>query len=169
MGKQMKVYVAGGSHAFDRAIAACHMGNLRGAGVDVTLDWTVIMDVPDSELSDDTLASRASAARDAIVRADVVWLIVPAYPSKGSWVEFGYALGLGKLTLVSGDLRSCLFTSLASAAYRSPFDALASIIERARCLAGDVRYTGPDRGRLEERPATKAEENDKDEFPTGGM
>lgn len=160
MGKQMKVYVAGGSSAIDREVVFAYMGKLRESGVELTLDWVTIMACkPDSELSDETLAAHAAADRDAIVRADVLWLIVPAYPSKGSWVEFGYALGAGKLTLVSGDLRSCLFTQLAAATYRTHHEALEAIVERARCLAGDMRL---DQGPLT-RPATKAEENDKDE------
>jgi hypothetical protein len=194
MGKQMKVYVAGSSTGFDRIAVATFMLALQDAGVEVTLDWPALMNssAPDADLSDETLSTRAGMIRDAIARADVVWLLVPSLPSKGSWVEFGYGLGLGKLTVVSGYMRSCLFTSLASATYSSHYEALDSIVERAKCLAGDVRYTGPDRARMdgaitrrdggahyvgqreyrknldqgpvEPRPATKTEKNDADEF-----
>lgn len=102
--RRPRVYIAGGSS--ERLTVVRPLIELaRVLGVDVVHDWTAdpgwdLGRMPTSE------EFRESALRDldAIRRADVVWLVVPAQKSEGAAAEIGYALALKKRLIVSGEV-----------------------------------------------------------------
>jgi nucleoside 2-deoxyribosyltransferase len=119
----VRIYLAGAS----ANIAVCEywMAQLRTRGHTITLDWTVPIREnaaagrTDAALSVVEKRHYARADLDAIKSADMVWVLAPAGPSTGAWVEMGYALALRPTSLapwlvVSGPHDRCIFASLAS-------------------------------------------------------
>jgi hypothetical protein len=131
----VRVYIAGGS---SERLTVCRPLIERAIefGVDVTADWTRdpgwdLGRMPHAE------EFRESAERDldAIRRADVVWLVVPAQKSEGAAAEIGFALGLGKRLVVSGEIGARNIFALC-ASPGDTFDrhenALAHVVELSR-------------------------------------
>ena len=82
---------------------------LRVRGWEVTHDWTID---PGYDAPPSTNSKRRSACLDldAVARAEVVWIVAPREKSEGAAVEFGFARGLRKKTVVSGaDCTRCIF------------------------------------------------------------
>ena len=92
--RMLQVYVAGASQDIPRAKAI--MQALRGTGMaEITHDW-----IPDIENSpgDENLTPeqhRPFAEKDVqgVIKADMLWLLTPEFPSSGAWVELGVAIG----------------------------------------------------------------------------
>lgn len=131
----MKVYVAGASA--ERADVAKYMQRLRDTGIEVALDWAAEIDA-NGGLSNEGLTEKqrlgaAVADRDAVLCADVLWLMVPRTASVGAWVELGVAIGANVtrdnlseifdnsgadiMTVVSGAYDKSIFTALADRVY----------------------------------------------------
>jgi hypothetical protein len=106
----LAVYIAASSREADRVRRAQAMVQERGWTL--TLDWlseieaNLVRGVRDMELSLDEQRRHAQADLDAIRRADAVWLLAPAEPTKGAWVELGYALARSRPVVVSGPTSS---------------------------------------------------------------
>jgi nucleoside 2-deoxyribosyltransferase len=108
-----KVYVAGSSAELERCEAA--IARLERAGVHVTSTWPIV--VRDAGAGNPRDASRdrrrlLSVSDLGQVRdADLVWVLVPPLdcPTRGAWLEAGYAHGLGKLVVFSGDTLQSIF------------------------------------------------------------
>ena len=102
----MRIYVAASSREADRVRAAQRM--LREAGHTLTLDWLTIIErvvatgVRECDLPDHEAIAHALLDLDAIRDADAVWLLAPELPTKGAWVELGFAVGIGKPIVISG-------------------------------------------------------------------
>jgi hypothetical protein len=94
----LRVYVAAGSLEAERA--ALWIERLRAAGVEITFDWTpeVIGGAADSRNPE-----VAAAELNAVVRAEVVWFLVPMTGSSGGGFELGFAYrGNQQTTICSG-------------------------------------------------------------------
>lgn len=111
-----KVYVAGSSAELDRAERA--IADLEARGVAVTSTWP--RSVTNVGESNPAHASRSDRARWAITclhevrEADLVWMLVPsrAHPTRGAWLEAGYALARGKVVVFSGETAQSIFGAL---------------------------------------------------------
>jgi hypothetical protein len=112
------VYVAASSDELGRAAIA--MLAVRNEGWRVAEDWVAtIREVGVANPADASQAARAGWSRDALegVRfAQAVWLLAPEVGhARGAFVEFGYALALGRPVIVSGRRHACsIFTALAT-------------------------------------------------------
>jgi len=125
----MKCYVAGASA--ERGEVSKYMQLLRDAGIAITLDWIALID-EDGGVSNEGLTSvrrhqLAKADLQGVADADVVWLMVPRNYSAGAWVELGYALGIEKIVVASGNYERSIFTSKCHCEFSSHDDALAWI------------------------------------------
>lgn len=119
----MKVYVAGGSSERLTVVQPL-IDRLIAAGVEVTFDWTRCgeWDRPGDEVA---WFAAASADERGVHVADVVWLVMPGQKSEGSACEWGMALALKKVCIVSGATGSRnIFTTLASRAFHDHEEAL---------------------------------------------
>jgi nucleoside 2-deoxyribosyltransferase len=111
----VKVYIAASSREPERVRAAQRM--LTELGIELTLDWltsieaNLALGLRDSDLSIADQRQHANADLLAVEQADVLWLLAPKEPTKGAWIELGYALGHGTPVLVTGDA-SCIFLTL---------------------------------------------------------
>jgi len=95
-----RIYVAGGSS--ERLAVRGWIERLTATGLyEVTHDWTrsAGYDRPRSERDDDESATSDS---QGVIRANVVWFLVPDDLSEGLHYEAGLARGLGKTTVASG-------------------------------------------------------------------
>ncbi len=102
-----RIYVAGGSD--ERLQVRALIERLKKRGWEVTHDWTKD---PGYDAPPSTSSKRRSAAMDlqAVACADVVWIVAPREKSEGAAVEFGFARGCRKRTVVSGpDCTRCIF------------------------------------------------------------
>ena len=112
----LRVYVAGSSKERERVRAA--MDAVRAMGAEVTYDWTQAIEetaargLTDADLSDVEQLCHAHRDEDAIVRADYVWLLIPAEKSEGAHYELAWAIAHRKRVVASGPRRP-LFTSRA--------------------------------------------------------
>jgi len=136
----MRVYVASGSD--NRALATAYMERLRAAGVELTLDWAKLIDQHGGKanrgLSDDVRLQVAEDEVDAVERASLFWLIIPAGASCGCWFEFGIARSLPvPILVVSGDFEKSIFTALADNLFATHDEACKFVIDSAR--AWDAR------------------------------
>lgn len=108
----LSVYIAASSREVERVQAAQRAVAERGW--DLTLDWlspmleNIAAGRLDSSLSDAEAAQYAVDDLMAIDSADVVWFLCPGQPTKGAYVELGYALGRGIPVVCSG-ARSSIF------------------------------------------------------------
>ena len=118
MGK-LKVYVAGSvRERIERAIPV--IAQLRAAGVEITLDWTIDIDPSANEASSDAdvpdVIRRRAAQEDmdGVQRADFVLLLAPdERGSSGAWTELGIALASNISVIVTGaKARRTIFTSM---------------------------------------------------------
>lgn len=130
--RPLRVYVAGGSS--EAELVARYVAALRAAGVEVTHDWTAdVLAWRAAGCPPLTAEQRAAHARAdlwGIMRADVVWWILPAALSEGSAFEAGYALGRAKRSVVSGAWaeHGRVFPSLLSEIWPTHEAALAAIV-----------------------------------------
>lgn len=103
----MKIYLAASAappelHRVNNAIAAC-----RNAGFIVSSTWpSVVNAVGDANPRDATCEQRSEwAAQDLreVAVCDVLWMLVPhGVPTRGAWLEAGFAHALGKPLVFSG-------------------------------------------------------------------
>jgi hypothetical protein len=130
----LRVYVAASALEIPRAKLA--MSRLEAGGIAVTSTWvTSIEAVGVSNPRDATADQRRawSVADFAELRAaDVLWLLAPAAgaPTRGAWAELGFAHGIGKAIVCSGDTRQSIFCALGSE-YESDNEALGAICAMA--------------------------------------
>ena len=138
----MKVYLASASD--ERQVAAEYMARLRAAGIELTLDWNAAVEKNGGHanrgLSRQTRLDAARADVDAVMRADVFWLVAPKGASAGCWFEFGIAhmvrsrmtkrdmLSEPYMIIASGDVEKSLFTELADHCFLDHEAALAAIV-----------------------------------------
>ena len=126
----MKIYVAGAwIEKAERAEVA--IKRLQEAGFTITHDWTKDEQTWSNEKSSDKNMPPEERKRRAfsdivgVRNADIVWLLAPKERgSSGAWTEFGAALALNKVTVVSGtNCRRTIFTELATKLFESDEDA----------------------------------------------
>ncbi len=135
----MKLYIAGSSKDLDRcerAIAA-----VRALGHEVTFDWCAHVRSSPSGAnvgSDAVLAEAARLCLAGVMRAHLLWLLVPAVdkPSAGAWWEVGAADMAGVRIIASdpdGPKQACVFLHLPSVRrYDSDAEALETMAMLAR-------------------------------------
>ena len=125
----LRVYVAGG--AAERGACGTWIARLRGAGVEVTHDWTVDPGWNDPAPSPVGLAAAAAADLDGVRRCDVLWLLCPAEKSEGSACELGAALALGRRVVASGpwDAVGRIFPGLAGVRCGTHEEGFAAVCE----------------------------------------
>lgn len=137
----MRVYVAGASKETTRVRWA--MDAIRAAGHEITCDWLAAIEeagASNEGLSDDDRRRYAREDLDAVLAADVLWLLAPWNASTGAWVELGCALGvatievgLAPIIIVSGPARMrCIFAALADQEHDTDGAALAAVLEATR-------------------------------------
>lgn len=134
----MKVYVAGASAEVERAERAMRL--VRSMGHNIALDWTQVLRAAraqgvrsDADLAPEHALGLARQQLLAIDGSDVLWLLAPARPSVGAWVEFGFALGLHwpddsddgpRTVIVSGKCAHTIFGQLPDQAFDTDCEAL---------------------------------------------
>ncbi len=92
----MRIYVASPFGEMKRAKEL--MTKLEQLGYIITQDWTdEIFDLIKSKGREDI---NASADLIGVQRSDAVVLLVPLKGGRGMWIEFGYALALGRSVFV---------------------------------------------------------------------
>ncbi len=139
----VRVYIAASSREVERVRAA--QAAVAARGWELTLDWLTPMlaliadGKTDATLSEEEAADHATRDLRAIDDADAVWYLIPREPTKGAYVEFGYALGTGTLIVASGAPRTSIFEAMADAHVRDEdaCDAIATL--RALLLIGSPR------------------------------
>jgi nucleoside 2-deoxyribosyltransferase len=134
----MKVYIAGSSaelERVDRCAARAH-----AAGLFVVSTWPVsVRNVGHANPRGAVRSDRQRWSLNCLAEiqlADVVWLLVPAIdqPTRGAWLELGYAIRAGKGIVCSGDTMQSIFASL-GAEFESDDAALAFLIDHAAMFA----------------------------------
>lgn len=112
----MKIYVAGSSADMPRINAA--IASLRAAGHEIGCTWPgIVASVGDANPVNAPTSDRAGwSAQDLseVLDADLVWFLVPPrdVPTRGAWVEAGYALGHDMTVVFSGETKQSVFTAL---------------------------------------------------------
>ncbi len=136
----LRVYVAGSSREIVR-VRRVHTW-LREHGHTVTHDWTreveaaIASGVSEEAMGDIDALTHVWRDLDAVRAADVLWLLSPQEPTRGAWVELGFATGIGKPIVVTGPgCRQSIFTRL-GVIYHEDAAGLA-VIDRMAC--GDLR------------------------------
>lgn len=111
-----KVYVSASSAEVERAQ---HWTNhLVIAGLEVTSTWLkVVGDVGSANPRDADHGAREKWSLSdlcEVAAADVVWFLVPPVetPTRGAWLEVGYARARDKLLVFSGDTKQSIFCAL---------------------------------------------------------
>lgn len=108
----MIVYIAAASREVERFRAA--QAALVRMGFGLAHDWLtpilVNLDAgrPDASLSDEEAARHASGCLRALGRSDALWYLCPSAPTKGAYVELGYALGRS-IPIVCSGARGSIF------------------------------------------------------------
>jgi hypothetical protein len=111
-----RVYVAASALEIDRAEQA--IADLERRDIAVTSTWTInVRNVGASnprEASNYDRARWASTCLDEVRHSDLLWFLVPAMgaPTRGAWVELGYAIARGMTIVLSGDTRQSIFSAL---------------------------------------------------------
>jgi hypothetical protein len=149
-----KVYVAGSSAELERCEAAIAL--LEASGVHVTSTWPIV--VRDHGGGNPRDASRdrrrlfSVADLGQVREADLVWVLVPPLdcPTRGAWLEAGYAHGLGKLVVFSGDTLQSIFCATGNefADDASAFEFVQRICDAEVPVAKDVKQPKPRRAFL---------------------
>ncbi len=97
------IYVAGASKELDRC--KHWIKALADEGFRITCDWTKAVEKYGSQgdgLTDPELRMFARQDLRGVDEAHVLWVLAPQQsPSKGAWIEFGYALGTKKRIVIS--------------------------------------------------------------------
>ena len=110
-----KVYVAGATKEVERVRTV--QGYCRTAGHEITFDWTDGLEaqtVAEADMFDEHARTLAWRCLDGVNDADVVVLCVPAWqPTRGAWVELGYAVAKKRGIVILGEAsRVSVFTRL---------------------------------------------------------
>ena len=111
----MKVYVAASSAEIDRARA--WVVALDALEIPVTSTWIDTIDLVGSGNPRDAHPSRrrgwSETDLDQVESADVFWFLVPPLdkPTRGAWVELGYALGCLRFATGADRARRRVFCS----------------------------------------------------------
>lgn len=96
----MKIYIAGAHRELDRCASMIIAADAI-PDVEVTLDWTGSIRKHGGDQNDDRpipdRAETAWADVDAVIAADVVWLLLPRAITKGMHTELGVALCYNRL------------------------------------------------------------------------
>lgn len=140
----MKIYVAGSSS--ERARASSFMDHARLFGHTVTFDWVRAMratedefaDLREWELPEGVRMDAALADLGAVGISDLLVVLVPEFhnPSRGVWVELGYAIGRGIPVWVVGScarvVNCSVFTEVAQRKFTSDEDAIEALMQEGR-------------------------------------
>lgn len=132
----LRLYVAGASAEID-AIEP-RIARLRAAWAEITHDWVADVRAAGTAnvgLTTDQRKRYAQTDLNGILRAEVVWLLVPSTLSKGCWIELGIALGQYKRIVVSDDDEMSIFTALASEAFATHDEAEAYLVRWIKSAA----------------------------------
>lgn len=135
------IYVAGASAELD--LVRGYIARLRDAGHEITFDWTGEVAQWGSSAAALTEEQRRGLAKkdiDAIMAAEVFWLLVPSAVTQGAWIELGVALTRARLrgveevgfvgpVVVSGS-DACIFTLLADKRFETHDEALAFLVSQ---------------------------------------
>lgn len=115
----MKIYLAGASKELDTC--KFYIERLKVLGHTITHDWTKEVEANSEgnprETPIETMRIWSNADFNGVYKANMIWLLVPNNNSAGCWIEYGYALGVGRNVIVSGDWRKSIFSSLAFERY----------------------------------------------------
>lgn len=133
----MKVYVAASSEDIDRA--GLWMDRLAHAGLEVTSNWIdVIANVGQANPREATNPARRRWANEdlhGVAAADIVWCLVPERATgRGAYFELGYALGIGKHLVLSGDTRQSIFCALGKE-FNNDEEAFRNIVDTADAIS----------------------------------
>ena len=98
----LRVFISGGSSE-RRDVVRPLVDQIQAAGLVVTYDWTRdpgwYLGRPPTNAE---LLESSQRDLDGILRAHVLWLVVPIHKSEGSAAELGFALAHGRRIVVSG-------------------------------------------------------------------
>lgn len=134
----MKVYIAGASQEIERAERAIHLA--RVAAFEIAFDWPAqvreVGDANPADASDGQRRAWADALLTGVDGCHAFWLLAPAAPTIGAWIEFGRALARGKYTLVSGRGESIFLASALESAADDETGLAMLCAYRQRCSAG---------------------------------
>lgn len=114
--KPHRIYIAGASSEMERAVAARDW--LTKAGLEVVSTWTdVVAAVGDANPASATPADRRAWSvtdLEQVGKCDLLWFLVPPRetPTRGGWLEVGYARAGRKILLFSGDCSQSIFCAL---------------------------------------------------------
>jgi hypothetical protein len=115
----MKIYLAGASKELDTC--KNYIEQLKLLGHTITHDWTkeveANLDANPREASLEDMRKWSDNDFQGVYFANFVWLLVPNNNSAGCWIEYGYALGIGRNVIVSGDWRKSIFSSMSYKRY----------------------------------------------------
>lgn len=127
-----RVYVGGSSAEIERAEQA--IAELERAGVHVTSTWPIVIrdTAGGANPRDASTADRAhwsAVDLEQLRAADLLWFLVPSTsaPTRGAWLEMGYALAHRKTIVLSGDTRQSIFCALGHE-YATDAEALSLIL-----------------------------------------
>lgn len=124
------VYVAASSLDMERAVSWTN--RLAMAGINVVSTWTkTIAEVGDANPREADVAKRrqwSNADLGEIRACDLLWFLVPdvTKPTRGAWLEVGFADAADKLLVFSGDTKQSIFCSLGDE-FTDDLDAFATI------------------------------------------
>lgn len=109
------IYVAGATRDVERVRAV--QGYCRTAGHTITFDWTAGIEaqtVSEASMFDEHARALAWRCLDGVRDAAVVVFCAPKYlPTRGAWVELGYAVALKRGIVVLGEAgRQSIFCRL---------------------------------------------------------
>lgn len=130
------VYVSASSVDMDRA--TYWMERLKMAGISVVSTWAKVIaeqggDANPREASNDQRRQWSNVDLGEIRACDLLWFLVPDKdkPTRGAWLEVGFADAVDKVLVFSGDTKQSIFCSLGSE-HESDIDAFATICRHAR-------------------------------------
>lgn len=110
---------------------------LAAADIGVTSDWPTVIRASGLEgnprdVSREQRRAWTEADLVGVFRADLVWFLVhDSAPARGAYFETGYARGLGKLLVFSGDTKQSIFSAIGDE-YAKDLDAFAAICRMAK-------------------------------------
>lgn len=113
-----KVYVAGASAPSEILKVEHWSERLVSAGADVVSTWVanVRKEGSGNPRTAQTVDRRTWSGTDLaeVTSAQLYWLLVPPpeVPTRGAWVEVGWAYALAKVIVFSGDTRQSIFCAL---------------------------------------------------------
>jgi hypothetical protein len=139
----MKLYIAASSHPDERARVDAAFAGVADFAT-VVGDWRQDCDKYGANPSGIDCAPFALADLEAVVKSQLLWLLMPQTETRGAWVEFGAAWSLGKLLICSGPGQDrSIFTSLATFQSKTDADAVELLREIAASQLGQALEEGP--------------------------